>query len=164
MADRHDTPSSTDRLIEVILDEHSITHSSRDVEHERAIAIYDLLEDNVFRPIGLDEGPYRLTIAMVDQRMMLHVTNEGGKPVATHILSLSPFRRIIKDYFMICDSYFSAIKTATPSQIEAIDMGRRGVHNEGSEILRARLAGKIDIDVDTSRRLFTLVCALHWKG
>jgi uncharacterized protein (UPF0262 family) len=152
------------RLVEVTLDEGSIARSSHDVEHERAVAIYDLIEENAFRPVGHDGGPYRLRISLVESKMMLEISDEHMKPVMTHILSLTPFRKIVKDYFLVCESYYAAIRTATPSQIEAIDMGRRGLHNEGSRVLQERLDGKIEVDFDTARRLFTLVCALHWKG
>jgi uncharacterized protein (UPF0262 family) len=152
------------RLIGVELDPASIARATPDVEHERAAAIYDLIEENRFAPAGHDGGPYRLTISLVDRKLVLDVRDADGAPIVAHILSLSPLRKIVRDYFMICDSYYSAIRTATPTQIEAIDMGRRGVHDEGSQILAERLAGKIEIDHDTARRLFTLVCALHWKG
>lgn len=152
------------RLVAVELDEESIARSTPDIEHERAVAIYDLIEDNEFEPLGDDAGPYRLRLSLVEKRLVFSVASEGGDPVVTHILSLTPLRKVVKDYFLICESYFEAIKTATPSQIEAIDMGRRGVHNEGSRILMERLEGKIRVDMQTARRLFTLVCALHWKG
>ncbi len=152
------------RLSEVVLDEDSIARSTADVEHERAVAIYDLLEGNCFAPIGHDGGPYRLKIALVEKRLVLEITDEAGSPVVLHILSLTPFRKVVKDYFLVCSSYYDAIRKSTPSQIEAIDMGRRGLHNEGSQILKDRLADKIAIDFDTARRLFTLICALHWKG
>jgi uncharacterized protein (UPF0262 family) len=151
------------RLSDVILDE-SIGRSTPDVEHERAVAIFDLLEDNSFEPNGHPGGPYHLQLSLVDQKLVLTVRTEKAEPVATHILSLTPFRRIIKDYFMICESYYQAIRSSTPSQIEAIDMGRRGIHNEGSQTLEDRLNGKIKLDFDTSRRLFTLVCVLYWRG
>jgi uncharacterized protein (UPF0262 family) len=151
------------RLTDVVLDE-SIGRSTPDVEHERAVAIFDLLEDNSFEPLGHPGGPYHLRLSLMDQKLVLAVTTEAGEPVATHILSLTPFRRIIKDYFMICESYYQAIRSSTPSQIEAIDMGRRGIHNEGSQTLQERLAGKIALDFDTARRLFTLVCVLYWRG
>ena len=151
------------RLCDVVLDE-SIGRSTPDVEHERAVAIFDLIEENSFHPAGHAGGPYKLKISLVDSKLVFTITTEAGEDVATHILSLTPFRRIIKDYFMICESYYEAIRSSTPSQIEAIDMGRRGVHDEGSQILAERLEGKIAIDHDTARRLFTLVCALHWKG
>ena len=151
------------RLSDVTLDE-SIGRSTPDVEHERAVAIFDLIEENSFAPVGHGGGPYKLKLALVDSKLVFDITLEDGSPVATHILSLTPFRRIVKDYFMICESYYEAIRSATPSQIEAIDMGRRGVHNEGSQTLMDRLKGKITIDFDTARRLFTLVCVLHWRG
>ena len=152
------------RLVDIELDE-SIGRSTPDVEHERAVAIFDLIEENSFRPVGDEgEGPYRLKLSLVDSRLVFRVGREDGTEVVTHILSLTPFRRIVKDYFMICESYYQAIRSATPSQIEAIDMGRRGLHNEGSQTLSDRLAGKIEVDFDTARRLFTLVCVLHWRG
>jgi uncharacterized protein (UPF0262 family) len=151
------------RLTDVVLDE-SIGRSTPDVEHERAVAIFDLLEDNAFEPAGHPGGPYHLKLSLMEQKLVLTVTTEAGDPVATHILSLTPFRRIIKDYFMICESYYQAIRSSTPSQIEAIDMGRRGIHNEGSQTLQDRLSGKITLDFDTARRLFTLVCVLYWRG
>jgi uncharacterized protein (UPF0262 family) len=152
------------RLIDVELDE-SIGRSTPDIEHERAVAIFDLVEENSFRPAGDEEGgPYRLKLSLVDSKLVFQIYRENGEPVVTHILSLTPFRRIVKDYFMICESYYAAIRNASPSQIEAIDMGRRGLHNEGSQTLMERLAGKIEVDFDTARRLFTLVCVLHWRG
>lgn len=151
------------RLCDVILDE-SIGRSTPDVEHERAVAIFDLIEENTFHPVGHAGGPYRLSISLVDSKLVFAISTEQGADVATHILSLTPFRRIIKDYFLICESYYEAIRSSTPSHIEAIDMGRRGIHNEGSQTLQDRLKGKIDFDFDTARRLFTLVCVLYWKG
>ncbi len=152
------------RLAKVTLDEGSIGRSSQDIEHERAVAIYDLLEDNAFAPLGHDGGPYALHLSISENRLVFDIREENGAPVMAHLLSLTPLRRIVKDYFMICDSYYKAIRTATPSQIEAIDMGRRGLHNEGSELLMERLKEKISLDFDTARRLFTLICVLHWKG
>ncbi|MDM9619056.1 UPF0262 family protein [Rhizobium sp. S96] len=151
------------RLCDVVLDD-TIGRSTPDVEHERAVAIFDLIEENSFTPIGHDGGPYRLNISLVESKLVLAITTDGGDPVATHILSLTPFRRIVKDYFLICESYYEAIRSASPSRIEAIDMGRRGIHNEGSQTLKDRLNGKIDVDFDTARRLFTLVCVLYWRG
>ncbi|WP_117195963.1 UPF0262 family protein [Rhizobium terrae] len=151
------------RLSDVVLDD-SIGRSTPDVEHERAVAIFDLIEENRFEPAGHAGGPYRLKLSLVDSKLILAVTTEAGADVVTHILSLTPFRRIIKDYFMICESYYEAIRSSTPSRIEAIDMGRRGIHNEGSQTLMDRLNGKIHIDFDTARRLFTLVCVLYWRG
>ncbi|WP_419909545.1 UPF0262 family protein [Hoeflea sp.] len=151
------------RLSNVTLDD-SIGRSTPDVEHERAVAIFDLIEENSFQPVGHDGGPYKLKLSLVDSKLVFHITGQDDQQVATHILSLTPFRRIVKDYFMICESYYEAIRSSTPSQIEAIDMGRRGIHNEGSQTLMDRLDGKITIDFDTARRLFTLVCVLHWRG
>jgi len=153
------------RLIDVVLDEDSIGRGTPDIEHERAVAIFDLIEENCFHPVGDEKGgPYRLRLSVAEQRLVFEVTRDGGEPVITHMLSLTPFKRVIKDYFMICESYYEAIRTASPSQIEAIDMGRRGLHNDGTQTLKDRLAGKIDMDFDTARRLFTLICVLHWRG
>ncbi|TWF53290.1 UPF0262 family protein [Neorhizobium alkalisoli] len=151
------------RLSDVVLDD-SIGRSTPDVEHERAVAIFDLVEENSFEPFGHEGGPYRLKLSLAETKLVLGITTDDGETVATHILSLTPFRRIIKDYFMICESYYEAIKSSTPSRIEAIDMGRRGMHNEGSQTLMDRLDGKIRVDFDTARRLFTLVCVLYWRG
>lgn len=150
------------RLEKVDLDEESLAAVSRDQEQERQIAIFDLLEDNYFRPEGADHGPYELKMGLVENRLLLDV--RGPSYEKQHILSLSPFRSLIKDYFMICESYYEAIRNSTPAQIEALDMGRRGLHNEASDLLRTRLMGKIETDLDTARRLFTLICALHWRG
>jgi uncharacterized protein (UPF0262 family) len=156
--------AAQNRLISVSLDENSIGRGSADQEHERAIAVYDLIEDNSFALVGHARGPYALNIALVDARLVFDIRDEKGASVVTHILSLTPFKRILKDYFLICESYYAAIRTATPSRIEAIDMGRRGLHNEGAQLLAERLKGKIETDADTARRLFTLITALHWKG
>jgi uncharacterized protein (UPF0262 family) len=154
----------TDRLIDVVLDD-SIGRSTPDVEHERAVAIFDLIEENRFRPLADEQGgPYKLKLSILDNRLVMQVTRGDDTEVITHILSLTPLRRIVKDYYLICESYYDAIRSATPSQIEAIDMGRRGLHNEGSQTLLDRLSGKIEVDFDTARRLFTLVCVLHWRG
>lgn len=160
--DPKDAPRN--RLAAVSLDEGSIGRGNPDQEHERAIAIYDILEENSFTIPGRDEGPYALMLGLVENKLSFAIGTESGEPVMTHLLSLTPFRRVIRDYEMICDSYYSAIRTASPTQIEAIDMGRRGLHNEASDLLKQRLDGKVDLDHDTARRLFTLVFALHWKG
>ncbi|TCT04758.1 UPF0262 family protein [Aquabacter spiritensis] len=153
------------RLSAVTLDEASIGRGGADVEHERATAIYDLLEDNAFEPVNdPGEGPYILHIGLAENRLVLDVRREAGDAVVQHHLSLTPFRKVVKDYFLVCESYYQAIRTASPTQIEAIDMGRRGLHNEGSDLLRERLKDKIEVDFDTARRLFTLICALHWRG
>jgi len=156
--------AATQRLVSVTLDESSIGRSNPDIEHERAVAIYDLLEENVFAPDGHEAGPYALHLGMAENRLVFDIRTADGAPIITHMLSLTPFRRIVKDYFMICESYYQAIRTSSPSQIEAIDMGRRGLHNEGSQLLMERLQRKVGVDFDTARRLFTLICVLHWKG
>jgi uncharacterized protein (UPF0262 family) len=153
---------ATHRLQMIELDDESLGAASRDQEQERQIAIFDLIEDNYFQPEGAAGGPYDLKIALAENRLALHILGPGLD--VTHLLSLSPFRGVIRDYFMICESYYQAIRNATPAQIEALDMGRRGLHNEGSTLLQARLEGKVKTDLDTARRLFTLICALHWRG
>jgi uncharacterized protein (UPF0262 family) len=152
------------RLVAVNLDESSIGRASTDVEHERAVAIYDLIEDNSFRPSGHEGGPYTLNLSIDGTRLVFDIRLEGGKPVIAHLLSLAPFRRIVKDYFTVCDSYYAAIRGATPDRIEALDMARRSLHDDGSHVLMERLKSKVDLDFDTARRLFTLVTVLHWKG
>jgi uncharacterized protein (UPF0262 family) len=164
----HNDPPSDDpnnRIVGVTLDEESIGRSGPDIEHERAIAIYDLIEQNLFAPDGHHgNGPFTLHIGITGNRLMFDIRKEDGEPLVAHLLSLTPFRRIVKDYFMICDSYYQAIRTATPDKIEAIDMGRRGIHDEGSRTLQERLKGKVKVDFETARRLFTLITVLHWKG
>jgi len=157
-------PGGRQRLVKVELDEESIGSSNPDVEHEREVAIYDLLERNSFAPAGDTNGPYVLRLRIDGTRLVFDIRREDGEPVVAHLLSLSPMRRIVKDYYTICDSYYQAIRTATPDKIEAIDMGRRGVHNDGSRVLMERLKDKVALDMDTARRLFTLICVLHWKG
>jgi len=153
------------RIVSIEIDEKSLAPAGPDAEHERKIAIFDLLESNSFSVVGHDDGgPYAINLSLADNRLVFDVSDEAGAPVRKFILSLTPFRRVIKDYFMICDSYYDAIRNSTPSQIEAIDMGRRGLHNEGSELLVQRLEDKAKVDFDTARRLFTLVCALHARG
>jgi len=154
----------TNRIARVTLDERSVVRRSPEVEHERAVAIYDLTEENSFCLVEGPAGPYDLSLGIEDNRLVLAIGNEIAAPLAKHILSLTPFRRIVKDYFTICESYYEAIKRSSPSQIEAIDMGRRGLHNEGAELLRERLAGKIEVDSNTARRLFTLICVLHIRA
>ena len=152
------------RIASIELDERTVVRRTREIEQEREIAIYDLLEANVFRPLDSRSGPYRLILSVEDNRLIFDIHREDGGEDGRVQLSLSPFRRVIKDYFLICESYFKAIRNAPPSQIETLDMSRRGVHNEGSEILKERLADKIEVDFDTARRLFTLLCVLHLKG
>ncbi|MEM1039342.1 MAG: UPF0262 family protein [Pseudomonadota bacterium] len=168
------TPSQEDdgrpasaTLLDVILDEATIGRANPDIEHERAVAIFDLLESNYFWPVGHCANgacEYRLRLGVVEQRLVFDIRDADEQAVATHILSLTPFRTIVKEYYQICESYYEAIKSASPSQIEAIDMARRGLHNDGSDTLQDRLKGKIIIDFDTARRLFTLICVLHWRA
>jgi uncharacterized protein (UPF0262 family) len=159
-----DDQRGTGRLVAVTLDEASIGRANRDVEHERAVAIYDLLEDNAFRPNDHNGGPYALNLRIDGNRLVFDIRLADDTPVIAHLLSLAPFRRIVKDYFTVCDSYYAAIRGATPDRIEALDMARRSLHDEGSQILMERLKRKVEIDFDTARRLFTLVTVLHWKG
>jgi uncharacterized protein (UPF0262 family) len=153
-------PAKARRIIDIVLDEESVARRSPEVEHERAVALFDLLEENDFALVGTP-GPYRLRIGIFEQRLVFDVRDADDTKLRDIVLSLTPFRKVVKDYFLVCESYYAAIKKLSPSQIEALDMGRRGLHNEGSELLRERLAGKIEIDLDTARRLFTLICALH---
>jgi uncharacterized protein (UPF0262 family) len=149
------------RLMAVTLDESSIGRAGPDVEHERAIAI---IEENSFRPSGHEGGPFALNLKIDGSRLVFDIRLADGEPVIAHLLSLAPFRRIVKDYFTVCDSYYAAIRGATPDRIEALDMARRALHDEGSQILLERLDRKVELDFDTARRLFTLVTVLHWKG
>jgi uncharacterized protein (UPF0262 family) len=153
-----------DRLVLITLDEASLGRGTPDQEHERAIAIYDLIEVNNFAIPERDHGPYKLMISLIERKLCLDIRSEADQPIIMHFLSLTPFKRVIKDYEMVCDSYYEAIRTSSPAQIEAIDMGRRGLHNEAADILMERLSGKLSVDHDTARRLFTLIFALHWKG
>jgi uncharacterized protein (UPF0262 family) len=164
MAEEQELSPAQARLVEVTLDPGSIGGNSSDVEHEREVAIFDLLERNSFALEGQEGGPYTLNLSLADSRLVFTVGDLNRAPILHVMLSLSPFRRLVKDYFLMCESYFQAIKTAPASRIEAIDMGRRGLHDEGSRLLMERLKGKVLIDIQTARRLFTLICALHWKG
>ena len=157
----HTTPF---RLVAVELDERTVVRRTREIEQEREIAIYDLLEANQFAPRGSTGGPYRLILAVEENRLVFNIRLDNGEAHGRVMLSLTPFRRVIKDYFLVCDSYFRSIRNAPAHQIEALDMGRRGLHDEGSVLLREKLGGKIEVDFDTARRLFTLVCVLHLKG
>jgi uncharacterized protein (UPF0262 family) len=159
---------SDPRIIDIQLDEHTILWRSSDIEQERRIAIFDLLEGNYFKPEREFPqgyaGPFKLMLSVEEGRLALKISSEGDDHLETLVLSLGRFRRPVKDYFAVCDSYFQAVKASTPAQIETIDMARRGIHNEAAELLKERLAGKIDLDFDTARRLFTLICVLHIKG
>ena len=157
-------PHSKSRLVAINLDESSIGRGNANIEQEREVAIFDILESNKFELEGRDDGPYVLNLAIVEDRLVFAVRQDSGDEEFTVVLSLTPLRRIMKDYFIVCESYYQAIRAAPPSRIQAIDMGRRGLHNEGSQVLTERLKGKINVDGDTARRLFTLICALHWKG
>lgn len=152
------------RIASIDIDPASLAASTPDAEHDRKVAIFDLLEENSFRVEGHEGGPFAILLSLADNRLVFDISEMDGSPVRKIMLSLSPLRGVIKDYFLICDSYYDAIRNATPSQIEAIDMGRRGLHNEGSELLQQRLAEKVEIDFDTARRLFTLVCSLHSRA
>ena len=152
------------RLVAVTLDEASIGRGNPDQEHERAIAIYDIVESNSFALPAHDGGPYVLHLSLIEKKLCFDIRSAEGQPLIAHHLSLSPFRGVIRDYEMVCDSYYKAIRSASPAQIEAIDMGRRGLHNEAAELLQERLQGKVEIDFDTARRIFTLIFALHWRG
>jgi uncharacterized protein (UPF0262 family) len=152
---------SGERIEKITLDERSLVRRSPEVEHERQVAIYDLLEENVFSPKGTFTGPYDLHLRIEENRLIFDVRDTAEQPLIAIALSLTPFRRIVRDYFAVCESYFEAIKTASPAKIEAIDMGRRGLHNDGSQLLLERLDGKIELDFDTARRIFTLICVLH---
>ncbi len=156
------------RIIDVTLDERTILWRSADIEQERRIAIFDLLEDNHFAPQRPQAdgyaGPYKLQLAVVEGRRALDIRRQDDSHQETLVLGLAAFRRPIRDYFAICDSYYAAIRNATPAQIETVDMARRGIHNDAASLLKERLEGKIDVDFDTARRLFTLICVLHIKG
>lgn len=156
------------RIIDIELDQRTILWRNADVEQERRIAIFDLLEENHFAPQREHPdkytGPYKVRLGVEEGRLVIEIRREDDSPLETIILGLARFRRAIKDYFAICDSYYQAIRAATPQQIETIDMARRGIHNEAADILKERLDGKIDVDFDTARRLFTLLCVLHIKG
>jgi uncharacterized protein (UPF0262 family) len=152
------------RIVEIRLDAASIVRWSREVEHERQVAVFDLLERNSFRLVNDFSGPYRVELSLRESNLIFALADEAGREQTEITVSMRPFRRLIKDYFLICDSYFQAIKHASPSRIEAIDMGRRGLHNEGAEKLRDALADKILVEDETARRLFTLICVLHIRA
>ena len=152
------------RLFEVLLDEATLPRVSSDADHERAVAIFDLVEENVFTVVGRDDGPYSLTIAQQEGKLAFSARNAAGEVVAEFFVSMTPFRPLLKDYFMVCETYYAAIRTASPRQIEAIDRERTKLHNEGADLMAARISEKVEIDTRTARRLFTLVSALHWKS
>ena len=157
----------TDRICDIRIDDSALPPPTAEIEQERRVAVFDLLEDNSFALPGRDgrpapDGPYRLLLAIRDKRLVFDIRTEDDQPAAEFHLSLGPFRQVVKDYFQICESYFDAVKKLPPSQIETIDMARRGIHNEGARILQERLEGKAEVDTDTARRLFTLICVLHF--
>lgn len=151
------------RIVKIALDERSLARATADIEHERKVAVYDLIQDNMFAPVGVEGGPFELALSIVERRLVFDVRREGGLALGQMHLSLTPLRKIIKDYFMLCESYYDAIRNAAPAQIETVDMARRAMHNEGSEILIERLKDKIVIDQNTARRLFTLICSFHMR-
>jgi uncharacterized protein (UPF0262 family) len=155
---------SPDRLIDITIDAKSLGRSNSNIEHEREVAIFDILDGNVFRLDGHDDGPYRLNLSLADDRLVLAITPDAGGETIEQSVALMPLKRIVKDYFMVCESYYEAVRTAPPARIQAIDVSRRGLHDEGSTLLKDKLLPKIIVDGDTARRLFTLVCSLHWKG
>jgi len=156
------TDNQNHYIAELHIDEDSLPVASIEMQHERRVAIFDLLEENEFKPLDSERGPYTLRLSLQDgRRLAFEVTRTNGSPRGTYTMSLVPFRRVIKDYFMICESYHNAIRTATSAQIEAIDMGRRGLHNEGSRMLTDSMRNQVEMDFNTTRRLFTLICALH---
>ena len=157
-------PDPRARLFEVLLDEATLPRVSSDADHERAVAIFDLVEENVFSVVGRDDGPYSLTIAQQEGKLAFTARNEAGEEVAEFVVSMTPFRPLLKDYFMVCETYYAAIRTASPRQIEAIDRERTKLHNEGADLMAARMSDKVEIDSITARRLFTLISALHWKS
>ncbi len=165
MSTRSSGPDSAERIVDIRLDERTLVRRSPEVEHERAVAIYDILERNRFVPLGVGAGPYTLHLRVEDlRRLVFDIRDVDGTPLRAVVLALTPFRRTIRDYFQICESYYDAIKRLSPSQIETLDMARRALHNEGSARLMERLDGKIEVDAETARRLFTLVCVLHIRG
>jgi uncharacterized protein (UPF0262 family) len=155
---------SRDRLIDITLDAKSLGRANSNIEHEREVAIFDILDGNAFRIDGMDAGPYKLTLSLADDRLLLAISPSNEAEAIEQSIALTPLKRIVKDYFMICESYYEAVRTAPPARIQAIDVSRRALHDEGSSLLKDKLLPKIIVDDDTARRLFTLVCSLHWKG
>lgn len=157
------------KIIHIELDDSGLPAPTPEIEQERKVAMFDLLEDNSFilpQREGRDvpPGPYRLRLAIVDRRLVFEIATKNKHSAGAFHLSLGPFRQVVKDYFQIVESYFNAVKSLPPSQIETIDMARRGIHNEGARVLQERLEGKAEVDIDTARRLFTLICVLHFGG
>lgn len=158
------TEKSPDRIIDITIDSKSLGRVSANIEHEREVAIFDILDGNSFAVEGVQSGPFKLRLSTAEDRLILSLATEQGENLGQHVLPLTPLKRIMKDYFMVCETYYAAVRTAPPAKIQAIDVNRRALHDEGSGVLKEKLLPKIAIDADTARRLFTLVCALHWKG
>jgi uncharacterized protein (UPF0262 family) len=155
---------SRDRLVDITLDAKSLGRANSNIEHEREVAIFDILDGNAFRIDGMDAGPYKLHLSLADDRLSMAISPSSEAETVEHTVALTPLKRIVKDYFMICESYYEAVRTAPPARIQAIDVSRRALHDEGSTLLKEKLLPRIIVDDDTARRLFTLVCSLHWKG
>jgi len=155
---------SSSRIAQITLDERLVVRRNSNVEHERAVAISDLLHENSFVPVSKVPGPYHLHLGIEENRLALDIRDTHGQDLERVVMPLAPFRGIVKDYFLVCESYYNAVRTASPTRIEAIDMGRRALHDEGSELLRERLADRVSVDFNTARRLFTLLCVLHIRG
>jgi uncharacterized protein (UPF0262 family) len=164
MAQQSDSAADDQRITAITLDEHTVVRRNADIEHERATAIAELLESNVFAPASARRGPFNVHLAIEENRLNLEIRSAADGSSETVVLALAPFRRIVKDYFIVCESYYEAVRGGRLGQVEAIDMGRRGLHDEGSTLLMERLADKVAIDHDTARRLFTLICVLHLRG
>ena len=167
MRTEHASESDMSRICHIEIDDSGLPAPTPEIEQERRVAIFDLLEDNSIKLPSSDDrtvpaGPYRMNLAIRERKLVIDIDTEDEQDVREFILSLSPFRQVVKDYWQICESYFDAVKKLPPSQIEAIDMARRGIHNEGARVLQERLEGKADIDIDTARRLFTLISVLHF--
>ena len=157
-------PENDRRIVKITLDERTVVRRNADIEHERAVAIFDLLEENSFALARDVPGPFHLNLGIEENRLVFDIRTPAGEPIDRLLVPLTPFRSIVKDYFLVCETYYNAIRTASPSRIEAIDMGRRSLHNEGSELLRERLAERATVDLNTARRLFTLLCVLHIRA
>jgi uncharacterized protein (UPF0262 family) len=163
-ATKGDEQPSRDRLSEITLDSKSLASANANIEHEREVAIFDIIDGNAFAVEGLDSGPYTLHLAIAEDRLQLTIGAQDQPALVQHAVPLMPLKRIMKDYFMVCENYYEAVRSAPPARIQAIDVNRRSLHDEGSTVLREKLLSKIVVDSDTARRLFTLLCALHWKG
>ena len=164
MADTQDYTDTVNRIIHISLDDPALVARNPDIEHERRVAIFDLIEGNHFRLISGHQGPFKVMLSLSERGIMFDISDSDGEPLEQIDISMAPFRRHIRDYFMVCESYYDAIRSATPEKIESIDQARRLLHNEGAETLRTRVAGHAEIDEDTARRLFTLISVLQMRG